>query len=513
MAINPKLREKTRESLLSVLPITLIVLAISVLLVPMELGPVALFLVGAAMLVMGMRLFQLGAEMAMTPLGEGVGAQLEHTRSALPVLLIAFAMGALITIAEPDLQVLAQQVPAIPNRALILSVAAGVGVFLAMAVLRILKRWPLPRVLMALYGVMIAVSFLVPESFLAVAFDAGGVTTGPITVPFIMALGVGLASGRSDKNAASDSFGLIALSSVGPVLAVMALGCFFRPDSAQTAPVSTPDVLTTRDVAAVFAQGLPGYAAEVAVSLLPIAAMFAVFQLLTHRYSRRQRVRVLVGFGYTTLGLVLFLCGVNVGFGPVGTLLGSRLAGQPTRWLLVPLGMLIGFFIVRAEPAIQVLNHQIQTVTSGAVSARAMNLCLSVGVSVSVGLAMMRLILHIPIWVIIVPGYLIALALSRAVQPLFVGIAFDSGGVASGPMTTAFLLPLSIGACGTLGGNVMTDAFGVVALVALTPIIAVQLMGLLASVRLERRLKRARALVRPGMAMRDEILELEEEIA
>lgn len=511
--MNPKLREKTRESLCAVLPITLIVLAISVLIVPMELGPVALFLVGAAMLVVGMGLFQLGAEMAMTPLGEGVGAQLERTRSVVPVLLIAFAMGALITIAEPDLQVLSEQVPAIPNRVLIFSVAAGVGVFLALAVLRILKRWPLPQMLMALYGAMIVLSFLVPKSFLAVAFDAGGVTTGPITVPFIMALGVGMASGRSDRNAASDSFGLIALSSVGPVLAVMLLGCFFRPQDAQSGSASMQQVLTTRDVAQAFVSGLPQFAKEVMLSLLPIAAMFAAFQLLTHRYSRRQRLRVLIGFGYTCLGLVLFLCGVNVGFGPVGTLLGRSLAQETTRWLLVPLGMLIGFFIVKAEPAIQVLNHQIQSVTNGAVSARAMNLCLSVGVCISVGLAMLRLILHIPIAAILIPGYLIALALSRLVPPLFVGIAFDSGGVASGPMTTAFLLPLSIGACETLGGNVMTEAFGVVALVALTPIVAVQLMGLLYQVRLERRLRHARALVRPGMDVRDVIVELEEEAA
>ena len=241
--------------------------------------------------------------------------------------------------------------------------------------------------------------------------------------------------------------------------------------------------------------------------------MFDAFQLLTHRYSRRQRLRVLIGLGYTCLGLVLFLCGVNVGFGPVGTLLGRSLAQEPTRWLLVPLGMLIGFFIVKAEPAIQVLNHQIQSVTNGAVSARAMNFCLSVGVCISVGLAMLRLILHIPIAAILIPGYLIALALSRLVPPLFVGIAFDSGGVASGPMTTAFLLPLSIGTCETLGGNVMTEAFGVVALVALTPIVAVQLMGLLYQVRLERRLRHARALVRPGMDVRDVIVELEEEAA
>ena len=489
--MNPKLREKTLEALAAVLPITGIMLLLSILLVPMELGTMVMFLVGAVLLIVGMGFFQLGAEMAMTPIGEGVGVQISKTKSFVAVLLIGFVMGVIITVSEPDLQVLAQQVPSVPNLPLILTVAVGVGLFLALAILRIRCGISLSRLLIVLYVALMVLSFFVPREFLAVAFDSGGVTTGPMTVPFIMALGVGLASMRSDKNAASDSFGLVALSSVGPILAVLLLGCFYRPTEAAYVLDQVPSVDTTRDVVKVFATHLPAFAGEVAVSLLPIMAVFALFQLLTRRYHKRQLGRILVGMLYTYLGLVLFLCGVNVGFAPVGAFLGKALAALPYNWVLVPIGMLIGYYIVKAEPAIRVLNHQVANVTDGAISVKAMNRSMSIGVAISIGLAMLRVLLSIPIEAIIIPGYVIALVMSLFVPPIFVGIAFDSGGVASGPMTSTFLLPLSIGVCGALGGDLMTDAFGVVALVALTPLIAIQIMGLVYKVKTDRLQKRA----------------------
>ena len=281
----------------------------------------------------------------MTPLGEGIGVQMERVKKIPLIVAIAFVMGVIITIAEPDLQVLAQQVPSIPNKVLIYSVAVGVGAFLALAVVRILKRVSLSKLLVVLYGLLAAVSIFVPESFLAVAYDSGGVTTGPITVPFIMAMGVGMAAVRGDKNAASDSFGLVALSSIGPILAVLLLGCFFNPQNAAYTPTVVPEVATTKDVALTFAGGLPHYMAEVAMSILPIVAVFFIFQMMTHRYQKRQRRRVMVGFAYTYAGLVLFLCGVNVGFGPVGTVLGRSLAQPGYKWLLEPIGMLIGFIV------------------------------------------------------------------------------------------------------------------------------------------------------------------------
>ena len=508
--MNPKLKEKIQESLSAVLPITGIVFLISFFIVTMDLGTIAMFLTGAVMLIIGMGFFQLGAEMSMTPIGEGIGVQISKLRKFPLILLIGFTMGVIITISEPDLQVLAELVPSVDNYVLILTVAIGVGLFLAMAVIRIIFQIDLSVMLIIFYLLLLVASFFVPRDFLCVAFDSGGVTTGPMTVPFIMAMGVGLASVRSDKNATSDSFGLVALSSVGPILAVLILGAFSNHAQVTQDTSGVVSVETTRDVAKVFLFEIPHYIKDVMVSILPIIAVFAVFQIFTHRYHKSQMKRVIMGFVYTCVGLILFLCGVNVGFAPVGTYLGKAIAQLTYRWILVPLGAIIGYFIVKAEPAIQVLNRQVESVTNGAISVKAMNRAMSFGVAVSVALAMLKVIMGIPIQFIIIPGYLIALVLSRIVPKIFVGIAFDSGGVASGPMTTTFLLPLSIGACEAVSGNLMNDAFGVVALVALTPLIAIQIMGLVYKIKIGKAEKTVEVPVTEEL-IADEIFEFEEE--
>ena len=508
--MNLKLKEKTKESLAAVLPITGIVLALTVFLVPLDIGTMAMFFVGAVMLILGMGMFQLGAETAMSPLGEGIGASLTKTKKIFIAAFISLVMGILITIAEPDLQILSQQVPSIPNYTIILTVAVGVGLFLALAVIRIILKINLSKLLIILYTVLLAFSFFVPKEFLAVAFDSGGVTTGPITVPFIMAMGLGLSSMRGDKSASSDSFGLVALSSIGPILAVMILGFFYKPDGASISETVIPEVYTMQDVVKAFALQLPHYAKEVLISMLPIVAVYVVFQIFGKRYAKRQQLRIVFGFIYTYIGLVLFLCGVNVGFAPVGSLLGKELAAGNIKWLLVPIGMLIGYFIVKAEPAIQILNRQVQTVTNGAISSKAMNLALSIGVAASIGLSILRILTGIPIQYIVVPGYITALIMSLFVPKIFVGIAFDSGGVASGPMTSTFLLPLCIGCCQALGGNIMTDAFGVVALVALSPLITIQIMGISYKVKMHKQHKAVSGeYIIPDNS--DMIVEIEEE--
>ena len=505
MLISGKLKEKSKESLRSVLPITAIVLILSVGLFPLEIGAVALFLAGAFLVIAGMSLFQLGAELSMTPLGEGIGGRLMKKRNLLLIIAGCFIMVVLITISEPDLQVLANQVASIPNRVLIITVAVGVGIFLVFAVLRILFKIPLSKMLTELYICLYFVTLAAPTEFLAVAFDSGGVTTGPMTVPFIMALGVGLSASRGDKDSVADSFGLIALSSIGPILMVLFLGIFYHPTDAVYTPVSIPKLTTTQDVVREFVQAMPQYAEEVITCMLPIIAVFAVFKIATKNYRKRQIIKIGVGFVYTVIGLILFLVGVNVGFAPVGSLLGKEMVSGSFAWLLVPIGVIIGYYIVKAEPAVQILNVQVEEITGGMIPRHKMNLCLSVGVACAVGLAMFRVLTGIPIYWILIPGYMLALLLSCKVPPVFVGIAFDSGGVASGPMTSTFLLPLTMGACMAAGGNVVTDAFGVVALVALAPLIAIQIMGAAYKYKLEKESK-----AEPQM-IEEKIIELEEE--
>lgn len=476
--MNEKLKEKIKESLSSVLPITVIVLLLNITLVPLEVGTLTLFLTGAVLLIVGIGLFQLGAEMAMTPLGQGVGSKLSKGKRIFPIILICFVIGAIITIAEPDLQVLANQVASIPNQVLIWTVAIGVGVFLAVAVLRIRFHISLRRLLAVCYILLFVLSFFSPSSFTSVAFDSGGVTTGPMTVPFIMALGVGLSAARSDPDGTEDSFGLVALCSIGPILMVLLLGIFYNPTDAVYTATVVPEIHTTVDVVLQFITAFPQYTEEVMTSILPIVGVLIVYQLLTRSYRKRQLLRMAVGLIYTIVGLILFLTGVNVGFAPVGALLGEGMGESSLRWLLVPIGIVIGYYLVKAEPAVQVLNQQAEDVTGGTVSRGMMNLALSAGIACAVALSMVRVLTGLNIYWVIIPGYALALLLSRQVPPVFVGIAFDSGGAASSPMTSTFLLPLAMGACSAVGGNVVTDAFGVVALVALAPLIAIQIMGL-----------------------------------
>ena len=483
--MRKNLKAKTLESLSSVLPITALVLLLSFTLAPdMPVGTLMMFLLGAILLVVGMGLFSLGADMAMMPMGDSVGGEVVRLgkRSVWPILPIVFLIGAFITMAEPDLQVLANQVPAVPDMVIILTVAAGVGVFLVISVVNTLKeKFSLNSLLLFFYILVFLLAFIVPGEFLAVAFDSGGVTTGPITVPFIMALGIGVASTHSDGQKAEDnSFGMVALCSIGPILAGADYGHLPAGHGNLLHPLHHHRTPTPPGrLAPQFLHGFPEYMQEVAVA--PAArggVLRAVPNLFPAFAQKTPLIRLLVG-------IALHLCGA----GAVphrrerGLYARRQLPGQPPspqlpyNWILIPIGMVVGYFIVAAEPAVHVLNKQVEEVTGGAIPQRAMNLSLSIGVAVSVGLAMTRVLTGISILWFLVPGYAIALILSRKVPKIFTAIAFDSGGVASGPMTATFLLPFAMGACSALGGNVLTDAFGIVAMVAMTPLVTIQCLG------------------------------------
>ena len=474
-----RLTQKLKDALRAVLPIMAVVLALAFTLTPMPGGVLLAFLFGGGLLTVGMMFFSLGAELAMAPMGERVGARVTKTKRLWLVLLLGFALGFMITISEPDLQVLARQVPAVPDLWLILCVAAGVGLFLVFSMLRMLFGIPLNYLLFVFYGAAFALAFFIPRSFLAVAFDAGGVTTGPMTVPFIMSFGLGVSAIRSDKHAYSDSFGLVALCSIGPILAVMVLSLIFSPQGADTAAFTAPEIADSIDLRRLFLSQTPKYMGETALALLPIAVFFLLFQFISLKMEKTALAKIGVGVGYTYVGLVIFLTGVNVGFMPAGAFLGAALVNGAAKWLLVPVGMVMGYFIVKAEPSVYVLRSQVEELTEGSIGGRSLQIGLSVGVAVSVGLAMIRVLTGVSVLWFVLPGYVLALGLSFFVPKIFTAIAFDAGGVASGPMTTTFVLPLAVGACAALGGDIVTDAFGVVSMVAMTPIITVQALGLI----------------------------------
>jgi len=475
-----ELGEKIKEALLSTLPITAIVYILA--LTPwLDLTATELitFTVGAVLLVIGIGLFSLGADVAMTPMGSHVGSGLSRQKKLTLLLAVCFVLGMLITIAEPDLQVLAKQVSAVMNgTVLVYAVGVGVGAFLMVAILRIVFHKQLSNILMLFYMLLFALALMLVvngnEALMPLAFDSGGVTTGPITVPFIMALGVGISNVLGDRHSQENSFGLVALCSIGPVLAVLMLGIFSGNDLSYT----VPDYAVSGDIAHAFLHTAAHTCEEVALALGLIVLFFLICQFAFLKLPKKRLLKIGVGVVFTYIGLVMFLTGVNVGFMPVGYKLGYELAGL-NRWMLVGLGLLMGVLVVLAEPAIHVLNQQVEEVTGGYVSKKSMMMGLCVGVGASIALSVIRIIFDFSIVYYVIPGYFISLALSLFVPPVYTAIAFDSGGVASGPMTSGFILPFATGVCVCLQGEaaVLRDAFGVVALVAMTPLITIQLLG------------------------------------
>ena len=471
---------KIKEALVSALPVTLIVYLLALTpLFNLSVVELITFSVGAVLLIIGIGLFNLGADLAMTPMGTHVGAGLSRQKKLLLLLAVCFVLGMLITIAEPDLQVLANQVSAVMNgTVLVYAVGIGVGAFLIVAILRIVFRRRLGSILMLFYMLLFALALMLVvsgnESLLPLAFDSGGVTTGPITVPFIMALGVGISSVLGDKKSKENSFGLVSLCSVGPILGVLVLGIFSRSAMAY----QVPDYAVSDDILGSFIHTAGHTAKEVAIALGLIVAFFLICQIIFLRLPKRKLLRIAIGVMFTYVGLVIFLTGVNVGFMPVGYKLGTYLATQHPA-MLIGFGLVIGVLVVLAEPAIHVLNGQVEDVTGGLVRKKSMMVGLCIGVGAAIALSMVRIVLDFSLVYYIVPGYFISLALSLFVPPVYTAIAFDSGGVASGPMTSGFILPFAIGACISVQGadHVLSDAFGVVALVAMAPLITIQLLG------------------------------------
>ncbi|MBR3894035.1 MAG: DUF1538 domain-containing protein [Clostridia bacterium] len=483
-------KQKLSESIKSILPIAAVVLFLGITIAPMSTGTFLLFLLGVLCLIAGLSIFTMGAEMSMLQLGGKIGSYLAKSKSVWLIAFISFIIGILVTVSEPDLQILAEQVSGVDNMLLILTVSLGVGIFLAIALMRIVFRISLSVLLIIFYIAAFSMCFFIPQNFWSVAFDSGGVTTGPMTVPFIMAIGAGVAGARSSDGEHSDSFGLVALCSIGPILAVLILGICFGVNDSNYVADATTIVENTRQGMGLYLYSFAEHTKDVAIALLPTIVFALLFQLFTHAFGTKQLVRIGVGIVYTFVGLVVFLTGANEGFKPAGTELGQTLASLGNGYLLIPVCMLIGYFIVNAEPAVYVLNKQVEQITAGAISASTMRLALSIGVSAALGLAMVRILTGISILWILIPGYVIALGLSFFVPKFFTGIAFDSGGVASGVMMSAFVLPLSIGACSTVGGNIMTQAFGCVAFVALTPIISIQICGLIYSLKSKHAIRR-----------------------
>ena len=493
------LLDKTKEALISVLPVVFLVLIVSATpLVAFTTTELVVFLICAVLLILGIGLFNLGADLAMTPMGEHVGSGLTKTGKLQILLSVCFIMGLLITIAEPDLSVLAGQVSAVMNSTLLIAtVGVGVGLFLLLSILKIVSKKNLSLLLMFFYMFMFAIAALLLENgkadFLPLAFDSGGVTTGPITVPFIMAMGVGIAAVIGGKDANENSFGLIAMCSIGPILAVLFLALTANGELSYT----LPDYAIEHKLGENLIHTVWHTSLEVGRALGLIIVFFLILQFSLLKLPHKKLIQIFVGIAYTFIGLVIFLSAVSVGFMPIGFKLGSEMAQNNALYVIL-FGFVIGMVVVLAEPAVHVLNKQVEEITGGSVSKRSMLIALSVGVGISICLSAIRIVFGFSILYYLIPGYLLSLGLAFFVPKLYTAIAFDSGGVASGPLTSSFILPMAMGMCFTLRGEsgILSYAFGVVAMVAMTPLITIQLLGFRAimSAKVRRRITMKRIL-------------------
>ena len=480
---------KIKESCTSVLPISLIILLLSFTVCPLPNGIFIAFVVGTCLLTVGLGLFSLGAELSMSRIGGHIGANLTKSRKIPIIAMIALTVGVLITISEPDLHVLAGYTGK-DRFAFILAVAAGLGVFLAVAVMRIIFGLKFKYIIASGYGVIVilaVVSYLVDPRFLAIAFDAGGVTTGAMSVPFVMSIGAGLAA-ISSQNEDDSSFGLMSVCSIGPIISVLIMGLAGGFENIAYTPHAVPEFQNSQEMGLSFLSAIPTVVRDVLMGLVPIIAFFLVYQFFTVRVQKKEKAQIFIGAAYTFFGMVLFLVGVNVGFMPVGSYLGSSLGSMGAlSWVVIPVGMIIGFCMTYAEPAVGVLNKQVEEATSGAIPPKVIPLAMAAGVAMASGIAMLRALTGISILPFLTVGYTVAVIMAFVCPGLFSSIAFDAGGVASGVMTATFLLPLAIGVCEVRGAAdaVMTDAFGTVALVAMAPLISIQAVGIIYKFRLK----------------------------
>ena len=488
-----KLTESLIDALKSVMPIVLIIIGISFIIgIPNK--AIMSFSLSAILLIVGIAVFTTGANMSMIKIGEKIGDLLVKKRRKWLILVASLIVGIVITISEPDLIVLANELSSIPNMLLIILVAIGVGIFLLIGVYRILSKLSFRTIVTVSLLVIMALLYFTPQTFVSIAFDSGGVTTGAMGVPLIVAFGYGISKLRGGKEAKSNSFGLCGICSLGPIIVVLILGFFFHVDNYFETTGFINNNGIWENIVNCFIKSFK----EISLALLPILIVFYISQLFDKRMNKYEHFRMVFGIILSLFGLTLFLTGVSSGFLEIGYRIGNTFAISSYKYLLIPVGMVLGYIIIKLEPAVKILIKRISSLTEGSISEELISLCLSIGVCVAVGLSVIRIYFGIPIIYIIVPGYFIAATLMYFTPSMFTAIAFDSGGAASGAMTTSFLLPLCIGACVALDSNIMTDAFGVGSLVALTPIITIQILGIIYNRKLQ---------VKPTVHYNEEIVE------
>ncbi|SFQ45585.1 DUF1538 domain-containing protein [Caldicoprobacter faecalis] len=481
--------DKLKEVLHTVLPITAIVLILHFTLTPLETHLILKFLVGTLLIIIGLSVFLLGVDVGITPIGTAIGSAIIKTNKILVVISVGFVLGFFISAAEPDLHILARQVDMVTSgqvskMGIVVAVSIGLGIMIALGFARIVYNVSLRTVFTVMYGIVFILALFSSPAFLAISFDACGAATGALAVPFILALAMGVSMPKKDSKASErDSFGLVCIAAIGAILGVLIMD--IASNAGEITGALEANALASESIIDPFIEELPKVTRDVFLALLPILLTLFIFQIFSSGFSRRAFRKVLMGLLFAFVGLVLFMDGVNAGFMDVGSIVGYRVAMLDNKAYILIIGFILGFVTVLAEPAVHVLMHQIEDATSGYIKRSLVMVALSLGIGVAVALSVLRILVPgIQLWHYLLPSYIIAIALMYFVPELFIGIAFDSGSVASGPMTATFMLAFIQGAAEAVeGANVLVDGFGMIAMVASMPLIALQILGLVYKVK------------------------------
>lgn len=484
---------KFKEVISSVFPIVGLVLLLHFTFLPIPSALLIRFLIGSGFVTIGLTLFLIGVDIGITPLGDYTGHALAKSNRLWVVLTGGLVLGFFVSIAEPGLMVLANQVSQvasgiISNMMILMVVSLGLAILLAFGFVRIFYALPLYIVLLVLYGIIFVLSLFTSKEFLAIAFDASGSTTGILAVPFILSLSAGISKLKKDSKASEkDSFGLVAIASVGAILAVLLLDIFTDVSSFSTDVSLSP--IQAGVIFEPFVNLLGASLGESFISILPLGVILLALQKFVFKLKKRELRKLLTGFGFAFVGLFIFLIGINAGFMEVGIYLGSSLVVSEHKFVPVLIGFALGVLTILAEPAVYVLTRQIEDVTSGYVKRIAVLIPLALGVGLAVALSILRILIpQIQLWHYLLPGYLACCGLMFLTPKLFVGIAFDAGGVATGPMTATFILAFTQGAAFMFEqADLLVDGFGMIAMVAMMPIITLQLLGVLFAYRTKQR--------------------------
>ncbi|MGI5971658.1 MAG: DUF1538 domain-containing protein [Oscillospiraceae bacterium] len=480
---------RLKEVLFSVLPITVIVLILNFTITPMDTVVIVRFLIASLLVVLGLTIFLLGVDIGITPLGDLTGTSIAKSNKLWKVLFAGLILGFLVSIAEPGLMVLAEQVDLVTSgqiskTVILIIVSTGLAVMLSLGFIRVFYNVPLYKTLFVIYLVIFAMSIFASREFLAIAFDASGATTGIMAVPFILSLSVGISKLKKDSEASEkDSFGLVAIASAGAIISVLILDLFIGSNEFSTG--LEPAVSGSKKIFKPFIDIVPDYLLESFMAILPLLFVFLFLQKISFRLRKRELRKLLTGFTFAFIGLFIFLVAVNAGFMDVGTSIGNDLALMDNKAYIVGIGFVLGIVTILAEPAVHVLTHQIEDVTSGYVKRKAVLVPLAAGVGLAVALSVVRVLVPgIQLWHYLLPGYIICISMMFFTPKLFVGIAFDAGGVATGPVTATFILAFIQGAANAFeGADVMAEGFGMIAMVAMMPIITLEALGLIFAVK------------------------------